>query len=263
MDAEHHGSCHCGAVAFVATGPLGAVGACHCTQCRRWSGHHVAATSVPHARFRLTRDGGLAWYRSSGWAQRGFCRDCGASLFWQPDDEARIAISAGAFDGPTGLSLGVHHDPESAGDYYAPEGPPPPPDPAPPETLTGACLCGAIRFTLPGPAGPITGCHCSQCRKLSGHFAASFDADEAAIIWLARGDMGEYPTPAGGRRGFCRDCGSSLWFRGADGSFSVEAGVIEGRTGGRLAGHIFIGTKGDYYALADGLPQWPGYEDEA
>lgn len=253
----HPGSCHCGAVRFEAEAPLRPVLACHCTQCRRTSGHFWAATSVPLARFRLLRDDGLAWFRSSARARRGFCRACGASLLWAPDGEDRLSLAAGALDGPTGLALAEHWHKETAGDYYAPEGPPPPPGPAP-ARLAGSCLCGACRFALPGPAGDITACHCNQCRKLSGHFSASFDAEEAKLDWLSCDTLALYATPGGARRGYCASCGSSLFFRAKDGAVSVEAGAIPGPTGGRLAGHIFVAEKGDYYDLTDGLPQYPG-----
>ena len=249
------GACLCGAVAFEAAGPLREVIACHCTRCRRTSGHYWAATSVPLGRFRLLRDDGLAWFRSSASARRGFCRRCGASLFWAPEGGDRMSFAAGALDGPTGLRVGAHWHVSDGGDYYAPQGPPPPPDHDPPAELRATCLCGACRFTLPGPAGEITACHCRQCRKLSGHHSASFDADAAAVAWQAREGLAEYATAGGGRRGFCAGCGSSLWFRAADGAFSVEAGAIEGRTGGRLAAHIFVADKGDWYEIDDGLPQ--------
>lgn len=252
------GSCLCGGVVFEVKPPLREVVACHCTQCRKQSGHFWAATSVPHDRFRLTEGRGLAWYRASPEAQRGFCRDCGAFLFWQPEGEARISFAAGALDGPTGLRMAEHWFGEDAGDYYAPEGPPPAPTEA--RTLHGSCLCGANRFTLPGPMGEVGACHCTQCRKLSGHYSASFDAEEAALDWQAR-NVAEYVTPGGGQRGYCPDCGSSLYFRAKDGGFSVEAGCIANPTGGRLASHIFVADKGDYYTLDDGLPQFPGWED--
>jgi hypothetical protein len=113
------GGCLCGAVRFQADPPLRDVVACHCTQCRKWSGHYWAATSVPRDRFRLTRDDGLAWYRASPAARRGFCEVCGASLFWEPDDEPRIAIAGGALDGPTGLAEARHIFCADKGDYYA------------------------------------------------------------------------------------------------------------------------------------------------
>jgi hypothetical protein len=129
-------------------------------------------------------------------------------------------------------------------------------------TLTASCLCGAARFTLPRPAGPVVACHCSQCRRLSGHFSASFDADEAAVSWLSRDTLREYRTPGGGVRGFCGTCGASLWFRDAAGGFSVEAGAVDGATGLDQSEHIFTADKGDYYRLADGLPQHAGAGDD-
>ena len=239
------GSCLCGAVAFEAAGPLRDVVACHCTQCRKTSGHFWAATSVPMERFDLTRDEGLAWFRSSPQAERGHCRRCGSTLFWKHDAEDRISIGAGAIDGPTGLTTAKHIFMDDAGDYYTGG------TGVQVATLHGRCLCGGCAFTLPGPAGDITACHCHQCRKLSGHFAASFDAEEAALVWSARDTMREYETPGGGRRGFCTACGSSLYFRSKAGEFSVEAGVIDGATGGRLTDHIFTDQKGDYYGLND------------
>jgi hypothetical protein len=251
----HTGSCACGGVVFELTGPLAPVVACHCTQCRRSSGHFWAATPVAKDRFRLVRDDTLRWFRSSDAVERGFCAACGASLLWDPVAESIIYAAAGALDGPTGLAVAEHWFTEDAGDYYRPEGPPPPPDPAPPARLECSCLCGDVRFGLPGPAGPITACHCTRCRRLSGHYAASFDVDEATIDWQSRTGLAEYTAPGGATRGHCARCGSSLWFRGVDGAFSVEAGCVTGPTGGRLAGHIFTAAMGDYYRLDDGLPQ--------
>ena len=251
-----HGSCHCGSVAFAVSGPARDVWACHCGQCRRWSGHVWAASSAAKADVRLTRQDGLAWYRSSGRAERGFCRVCGASLFWVPEGEDRVAFAPGCLDAPTGLRLVRHIFVTDAGDYYAPEGPPPPMASAEGRT-SAACLCGACRFTLPVPVGEVTACHCTQCRKTSGHYAASVDVGEADVVWQASTPLATYTIPGGGTRGFCGDCGSSLWFRAADGAFSVEAGCLDAPTGGRLTSHIFAAFKGDYYTLDDGLPQSP------
>lgn len=113
------GSCLCGAVVFEVTGPARAVIACHCVQCRKWSGHYWAASSVPLDRFRLVRDEGLRWFRSSAGATRGFCATCGSSLFWKPEGEDRMGFAPGAIDGPTGLATERHIFTASAGDWYA------------------------------------------------------------------------------------------------------------------------------------------------
>lgn len=112
------GSCLCGSVAFEVEEPLRAVIACHCSQCRKTSGHFWAATAVPLDRFRLLQDDGLRWFQSSATARRGFCGNCGASLFWKPEGEDRISIAAGSLDGPTGLSIASHWHLEDKGDYY-------------------------------------------------------------------------------------------------------------------------------------------------
>jgi hypothetical protein len=251
------GSCLCGAVRFEATPPLRDLVVCHCSQCRKTSGHIWSASSVPLDRFGLQQDSGLAWYRSSGTAVRGFCRHCGASLFWQPDAGGTMHFAPGALDGPTSLVIAVHIFTEDAGDYYAPEGPPPPPRRVE-GRLSASCLCGSVRLSLSAPAGPVTACHCTQCRKLSGHSSASFEADEAAIVWDGRTTLAEYATPGGARRGFSAGCGSSLYFRSPDGTFSVEAGAVDGPTGGTLVRHIHLADRGDYEVIDDGLPGAPG-----
>lgn len=115
---KHEGRCECGAVRFEATELRPTVVFCHCSQCRRTSGHRWAATHAPLDRFRLTREEGLAWYQSSDHARRGFCRICGSSLFYQPLGGAIMSIAAGSLDAPTGLRPGKHIFVASKGDYY-------------------------------------------------------------------------------------------------------------------------------------------------
>ncbi|MEJ1161266.1 GFA family protein [Prosthecomicrobium sp. N25] len=116
--AIHEGGCLCGAVRWRAVGPFRDFTACHCTQCRRTSGHFVAMSSVPLDSFTITREDGLAWFQSSSIATRGFCRICGGNLFWKPTAEARISIAGGSFDGPTGLSIAKNIYCADKGDYY-------------------------------------------------------------------------------------------------------------------------------------------------
>ncbi len=112
------GSCLCNAVVFEVDAPLRPVIACHCSQCRKTSGHFWAASAVPLSQFRLIGEGGLRWFRASPLALRGFCGICGSSLFWKPEGEDQISFAAGALDGPTGLTLQSHWHREDAGDYY-------------------------------------------------------------------------------------------------------------------------------------------------
>lgn len=115
---ELAGSCLCGEVRYEVHGPLRPVSYCHCTQCRKTSGHFVAATACAADRLTLINDAGLRWYRSSGRAERGFCGYCGSSLFWKPDHGRHISIMAGTLDTPTGLEARQHIFVAEASDYY-------------------------------------------------------------------------------------------------------------------------------------------------
>ncbi len=114
----HKGSCLCGGVAFEVHGELRPVIYCHCTQCRKQTGHYLAATSCAHEDLRMARQDGLNWYRASAQAERGFCGTCGSNLFWQADKQPRISIVAGVFDGKTGLTVEGHIYCADKGDYY-------------------------------------------------------------------------------------------------------------------------------------------------
>ena len=112
------GSCLCGAISYQVTGPLSddLAGACHCTQCRKQSGHYWAAASVPDAQIAIA--GPVKWYRSSPHARRGFCPECGSFLFWQRPGSGKTDFSLGSVDGPTGLNLSGHIYTAFKGDYY-------------------------------------------------------------------------------------------------------------------------------------------------
>ena len=112
------GSCLCGGVTYELDEPLRESVACHCTQCRKTSGHYWSATQVPNDRIRITRDETLAWYRSSTTARRGFCNRCGASLFWLQDGENATSVGSGTIDGTTGIGTAMHIFTADKGDYY-------------------------------------------------------------------------------------------------------------------------------------------------
>lgn len=115
---EYKGSCLCGGVRYTAVGPIDDVVACHCRQCQKTSGFHVAMTRLPLQNFRLDKSETLKWYQSSNEAERGFCTRCGGNLFWKPTGKNLISITAGTLDQPTGLKLRENIFTEFAGDYY-------------------------------------------------------------------------------------------------------------------------------------------------
>jgi len=112
------GACLCGAVRFEVTGPLRDVVLCHCAMCRRTHGHIGAYTAAAKSDLRLIEARGLRWYASSDLARRGFCAECGGSLFWEAAGRDTVSIAAGTLDAPTGLSTTLQIYVSSAGDYY-------------------------------------------------------------------------------------------------------------------------------------------------
>jgi len=112
------GRCLCGAVAFEISGALPAPNACHCSQCRKQSGHYWASVDVPRSTLKITRDEGLRWYQSSEKVRRGFCGTCGSFLFWDPPAHDWAAVAMGALEAPTETQLAKHIFVASKGDYY-------------------------------------------------------------------------------------------------------------------------------------------------
>lgn len=108
------GSCLCSAVRFSGHAESPHVIACHCSQCRKWSGHVWASFHLEQPLI----EGPVRWFRSSDHAQRGFCPTCSASLFWRLDGREVVSVSAGAVTDPTGLNLGEHIWVAGKGDYY-------------------------------------------------------------------------------------------------------------------------------------------------
>lgn len=115
------GRCLCGQVAYEVRGSLRDVLVCHCDECRRWHGHISAFTAARREDLVLTRDASLRWIpspHSDADARRGFCGECGSSLFWDAPRRDTVSIAAGTLDQPTGLRTAGHWYVSQAADYY-------------------------------------------------------------------------------------------------------------------------------------------------
>jgi hypothetical protein len=125
-------------------------------------------------------------------------------------------------------------------------------------THKGSCLCGSVRFEVAVDLAPPDACHCSQCRRQSGHYWASTDIPRAALTLHGADRLTWFHSSENVRRGFCATCGSFLFWDpvGRD-TIAVAMGAFDPPTGTRLARHIFVADKGDYYDIADALPQNP------
>lgn len=121
-DSKYSGRCLCGSVRYEIHGDLPGIACCHCSKCRKFHGHIAAYAMTTVGNLKIVEDGGLTWFRSvtdeTPDVYRGFCSECGSSLFWDPRGEDRIAVAAGSLDEPTGLKLLGHSWISQKADYY-------------------------------------------------------------------------------------------------------------------------------------------------
>ena len=105
------GGCQCGAVRFRVEGELTHSSICHCRMCQKASGGYYAPlVSVRGAKLAWTR-GERKRFKSSNFAFRGFCGDCGTPLTYEAPDG--MAISIGAFDHPEALEPHIQYGMEA------------------------------------------------------------------------------------------------------------------------------------------------------
>lgn len=127
---------------------------------------------------------------------------------------------------------------------------------AAPPLRAGGCLCGSVRYEARGALRPVVMCHCTQCRRMSGHFLAATAARHADFHIVSQGALQWYVSSAEGRRGFCARCGSTLFWQGTGRDYvSIAAGTLDDSSGLKTAWHIFVGDKGAYYEIDEREPQ--------
>ncbi|SPH17577.1 hypothetical protein DEA8626_01100 [Defluviimonas aquaemixtae] len=99
------GRCLCGAVKFVGTANEPKVAACHCDMCRRWSSGPYFEVSCEDVVF--DGEDSIAKFRSSDWAERGFCKKCGSNLFYHLFESSELQMAAGLLDDQSELHLSL------------------------------------------------------------------------------------------------------------------------------------------------------------
>lgn len=128
----------------------------------------------------------------------------------------------------------------------------------------GSCLCKSVKFEVEGNLPAASACHCTMCRKITGHFEAGVDVDRSAFKMTGEENVKWYQSSPKVRRGFCATCGSVLFFDHSQADWiGISMGAFDGPTHTKLERHIFVGDKGDYYEIADGVQQYvlyPGAE---
>ena len=122
---------------------------------------------------------------------------------------------------------------------------------------TGGCLCGAVRYQVKGPLRDVVNCHCGMCQRQHGNFGPHSKAKKKNITITTDEGLSWYKTSPIAHRGFCRLCGSSLFWEPFDqDATGIIAGSLDAPTGLKTMGHIFVGEKSDFFEITDDLPQF-------
>ena len=135
-------------------------------------------------------------------------------------------------------------------------------------SITGGCLCGAVRYECNAEPMMTGNCHCRNCQKASGAgFVTAFAVPEAALEITGPVKYHEVVTDSGGtsRRGFCTECGSRL--SGASSNMpeivTIMAGSMDDPSGLRPGMNIFTGSAQPWAHMDPDLPMFPGMPEMA
>lgn len=126
-------------------------------------------------------------------------------------------------------------------------------------TLTGGCLCGAVRYAFEGTAGVAGWCHCRMCQRSSGAPAQAYVILPLAGFRYLAGEPALYRSSATGERRFCATCGSQIEFREVGGGeVSLNSGTLDDPSLVPPDRHIWTASAVAWFADAPRLRRFPG-----
>lgn len=103
--AKHTGGCLCGAIRYeISESPMIKIN-CHCRMCQQWTGSSMLAAATFDSQAVSYTKGTPKLYQSSSVSERGFCSDCGSSMFTR-------YFSGGVFDNVIHILIGTLDEPD-------------------------------------------------------------------------------------------------------------------------------------------------------
>ena len=119
------------------------------------------------------------------------------------------------------------------------------------------CLCGGIKIKIIGNLRHVINCHCSQCMKTHGNFAAYTACEEKNITFMNKKPLKWYKSSDFAKRGFCSKCGASIFYKiKKSTNISIAAGIFRNPTNLKTNSNIYTKGKLDYYKLDLRLPKF-------
>lgn len=131
-------------------------------------------------------------------------------------------------------------------------------------TFSGRCLCGAVEFAADGPSLFLAHCHCRWCRAAHGAAFVTWLGVRQEGFHLGRGDdaLQWYDSTEQSRRGFCRTCGTTLFFTSslAPGEVHIARALVDDPVDREPQGHAFFDHAVSWIEVGDDLPRWTSAE---
>ncbi len=120
-----------------------------------------------------------------------------------------------------------------------------------PNIVKGSCLCKAVSLSTTSMNNQVGACHCSMCRKWSGGPFLHVDCG-SNVSFTGEKNIGVYQSSQSGERGFCRICGSHLFFRNKQtNQYIIPVGIFDNNESLVFAYQVFIDKKPEYYSFAN------------
>lgn len=132
---------------------------------------------------------------------------------------------------------------------------------APPDwTLTGSCLCGAVRYRVKGPLPVIGHCHCVRCRKAHGAAFGSFALVAASSFQWQQGaeDLARFGGDDDHVLTFCSRCGTTLTGNAEPGHVALAVATLDVDPIARPVLHASVGERAAWFEITDDVAQVPG-----
>jgi hypothetical protein len=273
------GACLCGTVRYEVDGPFNLMIHCHCSMCRKHHGSAFATfVSAPLMGFRwISGADNIATYQSSEQGARSFCKTCGSvtpslvkgmdlaicpagnlldDLDARPQAHWFVGSKAGWYSITDDLPQYEEYPPEFAAAGVAR------PQIEPRDGITeGSCLCGKVAYEITGAPVRMMYCHCSRCRRgrSAAHAANLFYMLEGFRFTRGESQVVEYRVPEAQHfaTAFCGDCGSATARVSRErGIVVVPAGSLDSDPLTQPAGHIFVGSKANWFDITDNVRQF-------
>jgi hypothetical protein len=132
--------------------------------------------------------------------------------------------------------------------------------------ITGGCHCGAIRYQAEGEALNHALCHCTDCRRHAGAPMVGWTMYPRERVVVTKGTPKVYASSQAGRRYFCADCGTGLFFSNdvvLPGLLDIQSATYDDPDAVPAQAHIQVADRIGWMQRAHELPEFERYPPRA